>query len=57
MQAYYCQQSLTRNSPGSGAQVLTQAVAVGGLLWALKVCLSYLDPYREQRDQVGRFMA
>lgn len=34
-------------------QLLSQAVALGGLLWGMKVCLSYLDPYREQREQVG----
>lgn len=33
-------------------QVATQAVALGAMIWGLKICLQYLDPYREQREQV-----
>jgi hypothetical protein len=33
-------------------EVLTTLVAVGGLVWALKLTLSYMDPYREQRQEV-----
>ena len=37
---------------GCGAQVLSAAIATGALVWALKVTLSYMDPYREQRREV-----
>jgi len=34
-------------------EVLTTLIAVGGLVWALKLTLSYMDPYREQRQEVN----
>lgn len=34
------------------AQVASQVVALGAMIWGLKVCLHYIDPYREQREQV-----
>ncbi len=33
-------------------QLLKQAVAIGGLLLSMKLCMQYLDPYKEQRDKV-----
>ncbi len=36
----------------SVAQVASQVVALGAMIWGLKVCLHYIDPYREQREQV-----
>lgn len=35
------------------AQLITQAVAVGAMVWGLRIALQHLDPYREQREQVG----
>jgi hypothetical protein len=35
------------------AEILQQAVAIGGLIYSLKLCMSYLDPYKEQRVQVS----
>ncbi len=35
-------------------QLLKQAVAIGGLLLSLKICMQYLDPYREQRDKAKK---
>jgi hypothetical protein len=35
-------------------QVLSVAMATGFLVWGLKLTLSYMDPYREQRREVGR---
>ena len=53
--ALWCMASLAvlqLSSCTASPQVISQAVALGGLLWGLKVCLTYLDPYREQREQV-----
>jgi hypothetical protein len=33
--------------------VLSAAIATGFLVWGLKITLSYMDPYREQRREVG----
>ncbi|PNW73971.1 hypothetical protein CHLRE_13g580050v5 [Chlamydomonas reinhardtii] len=35
-------------------EVATQAVALGAMIWGLKICLQYLDPYREQREQAKK---
>ncbi|GIL75574.1 hypothetical protein Vretimale_15180 [Volvox reticuliferus] len=35
-------------------ELISQAVALGAMLWGLKVCLQYIDPYREQRDQARK---
>ncbi|KAG2452360.1 hypothetical protein HYH02_003382 [Chlamydomonas schloesseri] len=35
-------------------EVATQAVALGAMIWGLKICLTYLDPYREQREQAKK---
>ncbi|KAG2483064.1 hypothetical protein HYH03_018047 [Edaphochlamys debaryana] len=35
-------------------EVIMQAVALGAMVWGLKVCLTYLDPYREQREQAKK---
>jgi hypothetical protein len=32
--------------------VLSAAIATGFLVWGLKITLSYMDPYREQRREV-----
>lgn len=34
-------------------ELVVQGVALAGLVLSLRVCLKYLDPYREQRAQVG----
>ena len=36
------------------AELLTQAIAIGGLILSLKLCMSYLDPYKEQREQAKK---
>ena len=36
------------------AELLTQAVAIGGLIVSLRICMQYLDPYREQREQAKK---
>lgn len=33
-------------------QLIKTAVSVGGAVWAMRMCLKYLDPYREQREAV-----
>uniref|UniRef100_A0A7R9V8S0 AAA+ ATPase domain-containing protein n=1 Tax=Chlamydomonas euryale TaxID=1486919 RepID=A0A7R9V8S0_9CHLO len=35
-------------------ELLQQAVAIGGLVWTMKVAMQYLDPYREQRQQAKK---
>eukprot|EP00198_Chlamydomonas_reinhardtii_P004471 XP_001693807.1 predicted protein [Chlamydomonas reinhardtii] len=40
--------------PHCPRQVATQAVALGAMIWGLKICLQYLDPYREQREQAKK---
>ncbi|PNH03460.1 hypothetical protein TSOC_010472 [Tetrabaena socialis] len=35
-------------------ELTTQAIALGALVWGLRVCLQYLDPYREQREQAKK---
>ncbi|KXZ47290.1 hypothetical protein GPECTOR_36g17 [Gonium pectorale] len=35
-------------------ELLVQLIAVGTMVWGLKVCFKYLDPYREQREQAKR---
>ena len=34
-------------------QLFKTAVSLGGAIWAMRICLKYLDPYREQRDAVS----
>lgn len=36
------------------ADLLQQAIAVGGLILSLKLCMHYLDPYKEQREQAKK---
>ncbi|EFJ50124.1 hypothetical protein VOLCADRAFT_73960 [Volvox carteri f. nagariensis] len=35
-------------------EVCTQAIAIGAMIWGLKICLAYIDPYREQREQAKK---
>ncbi|GIL64536.1 hypothetical protein Vafri_18427 [Volvox africanus] len=35
-------------------ELISQAVAIGAMLWGVKVCLHYIDPYREQREQARK---
>ncbi|GLC35438.1 hypothetical protein PLESTB_000207100 [Pleodorina starrii] len=35
-------------------ELLAQAVALGAMMWGLKVALQYIDPYREQREQAKK---
>ncbi|GFR47409.1 hypothetical protein Agub_g9126 [Astrephomene gubernaculifera] len=35
-------------------EVVTNAVALGAMVWGLKLCVQYLDPYREQREQAKK---
>ena len=34
-------------------ELVLQLIAVGGLFFTFKVAMKYLDPYREQREQVS----
>lgn len=35
-------------------QILSAAIATGFLVWGLKITLSYMDPYKEQRREAKR---
>ncbi|GAX73233.1 hypothetical protein CEUSTIGMA_g686.t1 [Chlamydomonas eustigma] len=35
-------------------ELVKQAVAIGGLLLSLKICMQYLDPYKEQREKAKK---
>jgi hypothetical protein len=39
------------------AQLAATAVMLGGLVFALKITMSYMDPYRDQRREVGLAMS
>lgn len=38
----------------AATQVLSAAIATGFMVWGLKITLSYMDPYREQRREAKR---
>lgn len=35
-------------------ELVTQAIAIGGLCFTMKLCMQYLDPYRAQREQAKK---